>query len=240
MKTQRQLAIGLAAWLLTLSAASPQETAPSATPAPEVPPAPLPTFTPSTRPLPAQINLRSGEPTIVERHTTTAPTVITSDELQMDLQKKVATFSGHVKVVDPQGTMTADKMIVYLAEGGTGTSEGAKPESGTGGSGVSKIEATGGVVISQEGRRAIADEAVYTAADRIVVLSGAAQVQTGNSLVTGETIIYDMSKNLAVVKGRPRMTIPQSQKGGGSSALFPAVPKLPATTPTPATTPAVP
>jgi len=161
----------------------------------------------------------------------------------MDMEKKVATFSGHVKVVDPQGTMTADKMIVYLAEGGSSAS-GGNSSSGasgaSGASGVTKIEATGGVVISQEGRKAISDEAVYTATDRVVVLSGAAQVQTGNSLVTGETIVYDMAKNTAVVKGRPRMTIPQSQKGSGSSALFPSVPKLPAPTLPSAATPAVP
>jgi lipopolysaccharide export system protein LptA len=188
----------------------------------------MPTFAPPARPLPGQINLRPGEPAVVERQTTAAPTVITSDELQINLEKKVATFSGHVKVVDPQGTMTADTMIVYLAEGGSGDS------------GVTKIEATGGVVISQEGRRAIADEAVYSAADSVVIRSGAAQVQTGNSLVTGETIIYDMAKNTAVVKGRPRMTIPQSQKGSGTSALFPSMPKLPTPTPASTATPAVP
>ncbi|MBI5393804.1 MAG: LptA/OstA family protein [Verrucomicrobia bacterium] len=186
---------------------------------------PLPAFAPPARPSPGQINLRPGEPAIVEKLSSAAPTVITSDELQMSMDKKVATFTGHVKVVDPQGTMTADKMIVYLAEGGSS------------GSSVNKIEATGGVVISQEGRRAIADEAVYTAADRIVILSGAAQVQTGNSLVTGETIVYDMNKNTAVVKGRPRMTIPQSQKGGGSGGLFPSMPKLPTPTPAPTSMP---
>jgi lipopolysaccharide export system protein LptA len=188
----------------------------------------MPAFAPSARPLTGPDNLRPGEPAVVERPITAAPTVITSDELQMSLDKRVSTFTGHVKVVDPQGTMTADKMIVYLAE------------SASGGNGVTKIEATGGVVIAQEGRKAIADEAVYTATDRVVILSGAAQVQTGTSLVTGETIVYDMTKNTAVVKGRPRMTIPQGQKGSGSSGLFPSAPKLPTPTLPPATTPGVP
>ena len=223
------------AWLLSASVVWTQNAAlPPPSPAPEVPPTPMPAFVAPARPSPGQINLRPGEPAVMEKLSTTAPTVITSDELQMSMDKKVATFTGHVKVVDPQGTMTADKMIVHLAEGGNSGNSAA--EGGNSGSSVSRIEATGGVVISQEGRRAISDEAVYTAADRVVVLSGAAQVQTGTSVVTGETIVYDMAKNTAVVKGRPRMTIPQNKKGGGSTGLFPTMPKLP--TPTPSSPPA--
>ncbi len=211
------------AWLLGASAVWAQTAAaPPPSPAPEVPPTPMPSFVAPARPSPGQINLRPGDTAVMDKPSATAPTVITSDELQMSMDKKVATFTGHVKVVDPQGTMTADKMIVYLAEGGDS------------GNSVSRIEATGGVVISQEGRRAISDEAVYTAADRVVILSGAAQVQTGASVVTGETIVYDMARNTAVVKGRPRMTIPQDHKGGGSTGLFPTMPKLPTpTSPTP-------
>jgi len=186
----------------------------------------MPAFTPPPSPLTGSIHLRPSEPVVVERPSTAAPTVITSDELQMSLDKKVATFTGHVKVVDAQGTMIADKMVVHIGEEGKGSS-------------VTKIEATGGVVISQEGRRAIADEAVYTATDRIVILSGAAQVQTGNSIVTGETIVYDMGRNTAVVKGKPRMTIPQGQRGG-SGGLFPTMPKLPTPAATPPATPAAP
>lgn len=225
-RLNRQLVSGLVACLAAAAAAWAQTAAPATAP-PDVPPTPMPAFTPPARPLPGQINLRPSEPVVVERASVAAPTVITSDELQMSLDKKVATFTGHVKVVDPQGTMIADKMVVHIGD-----------ESSAGNS-VSKIEATGGVVISQEGRRAIADEAVFTAADRVVILSGAAQVQTGNSLVTGETIIYDMTKNTAVVKGRPRMTIPQSQRGG-SGGLFPTVPRLPTPAAAPSTPPASP
>ncbi|MBI5821186.1 MAG: hypothetical protein HZA88_19625 [Verrucomicrobia bacterium] len=159
------------------------------------------------------VRLRAPDTTAARRALPLAQsTVVTSDDLVMDMEKKVATFTGHVKVVDPQGTMTADKMIVYLAQEGTGES------------GVRRIEATGGVVIAQEGSKAIGDEAIYSAAERTVVLSGAAQVQTEQGIVTGETVTYDMAKGTAHVKGRPRLILP-GQGGGKKTTLFPASPK---------------
>lgn len=175
-------------------------------------------------PPPGAVRLRAPDTAAARRALPLAQsTVVTSDDLVMDMEKKVATFTGHVKVVDPQGTMTADKMIVYLTQ--QGDSE----------SGVRRIEATGGVVIAQEGSKAIGDEAIYSAVDRTVVLSGAAQVQTDQGIVTGETVIYDMAKGTANVKGRPRLILP-GQGGSSKASLFPASPK-PQTQPKPQAAP---
>jgi lipopolysaccharide export system protein LptA len=168
-----------------------------------------------TLPPPGAVRLRAPDTMSARRVVPTAQsTVVTSDDLVMDMEKKVATFTGHVKVVDPKGTMTADKMIVYLTQ-----------QEDTG-SGVRRIEASGGVVISQEGSKAIGDEAIYSAPDQTVVLSGAAQVQTEQGIVTGETVIYDMAKGTAQVKGRPRLILPgQGQGEGAKRTLFPTSPK---------------
>ncbi|MCX6900469.1 MAG: LptA/OstA family protein [Verrucomicrobia bacterium] len=175
-------------------------------------------------PPPGAVRLRAPDTTAARRALPLAQsTVVTSDDLVMDMEKKVATFTGHVKVVDAQGTMTADKMIVYLTQ--QGDSE----------SGVRRIEATGGVVIAQAGSKAIGDEAIYSAVDRTVVLSGAAQVQTDQGIVTGETVIYDMAKGTANVKGRPRLILP-GQGGSSKTTLFPASPK-PQTQPKPQAAP---
>lgn len=187
------------------------QTVPGALTPPAVPM--LPKATEALPPVGA-VRLRAPDTTTAARRALplAQSTVVTSDDLVMDMEKKVATFTGHVKVVDPQGTMTADKMIVYLAQEGTGES------------GVRRIEATGGVVIAQEGSKAIGDEAIYSAADRTVVLSGAAQVQTEQGIVTGETVTYDMAKGTAHVKGRPRLILP-GHGGEKKSSLFPAAPK---------------
>lgn len=164
-------------------------------------------------PPPGAVRLRAPDMTAARRAVPLAQsTVVTSDDLVMDMEKKVATFTGHVKVVDAKGTMTADKMIVYLTQ---------QEDSG---SGVRRIEATGGVVISQEGSKAIGDEAIYNAAEQTVVLSGAAQVQTEQGIVTGETVIYNMATGTAQVKGRPRLILPSKEKAG-KTGLFPGSPK---------------
>lgn len=176
-------------------------------------PAPMLPRASESLPPPGAVRLRAPDTSAARRAIPLAQsTVVTSDDLVMDMEKKVATFTGHVKVVDPKGTMTADKMIVYLTQ---------QDDSG---SGVRRIEATGGVVIAQEGSKAIGDEAIYNAADQTVVLSGAAQVQTEQGIVTGETVIYDMAKGTAHVKGRPRLILPGKETSGKTS-LFPTAPK---------------
>ena len=179
------------------------------TPKPSVLPPPETSFVPQ-----GPVRLRTQEKSEPRRggFNLADSTVITSDDLVMDMERKIATFTGHVKVVDPQGTMTADKMIVYLAQEGENQN------------GVKRIESTGGVLISQQGSKAMADEAIYNAAEQTVILSGAASVDTADGTVTGETVVYDMAKGSAQVKGRPRMVIlPRAGSGsdGNRPALFP-------------------
>lgn len=205
---QKILPAGLAGLVFAVSAGA-QTGSAALTPAP-APMLPRPS---EALPPPGAVRLRSPDMSAVRRTVPLAQsTVVTSDDLVMDMEKKVATFTGHVKVVDPKGTMTADKMIVYLTQ---------QDESG---SGVRRIEASGGVVIAQEGSKAIGDDAIYSAVDQTVVLSGAAQVQTEQGIVTGETVIYDMAKGTAQVKGRPRLILP-GQGNAGKKTLFPATPK---------------
>ena len=198
-------------WVVLAGVLSSADAGAQNSPAPLPPPAvPMLPLVPEPAPPPGAVRLRPPDTSQAKRAVPLAQsTVITSDDLVMDMERKIATFTGHVKVVDPQGTMTADTMIVYLTQQGDNEN------------GVKRIESSGGVVIAQEGSKAIADEAVYTAADRTVVLSGAAQVQTDQGIVTGETVIYDMNKGTTQVKGRPRMILPGGQGGGHKKSLFP-------------------
>ncbi|MBI5686163.1 MAG: LptA/OstA family protein [Verrucomicrobia bacterium] len=209
LKTWRVCLMAALAGVVCVLAASAQIGPATLTPAP----APMLPQASESLPPPGAVRLRAPDTTAARRALPLAQsTVVTSDDLVMDMEKKVATFTGHVKVVDPKGTMTADKMIVYLTQ------------QDDGGSGVRRIEATGGVVIAQEGSKAIGDEAIYNAADQTVVLSGAAQVQTEQGIVTGETVIYDMAKGTAHVKGRPRLILP-GKNTASKTSLFPASPK---------------
>ncbi|MCX7825216.1 MAG: hypothetical protein N2689_06620 [Verrucomicrobiae bacterium] len=218
MKAQTLLLV-TAAWLVSVAAAWAQAPAGGASSPPSLPPLPEPdrsAFKPAAPQPPPQAPPVPDGPVRLRPHEKTEPrrggfnladsTVITSDDLAMDMERKIATFTGHVKVVDPQGTMTADKMVVYLAQEGENQN------------GVKRIEASGGVTIAQHGSKAMADEAVYNADDQTVILSGAASVDTADGTVMGETVVFNMATNSAQVKGRPRMIIRPQQTDTGAAA----------------------
>ncbi|MDD5708862.1 MAG: LptA/OstA family protein [Kiritimatiellae bacterium] len=83
-------------------------------------------------------------------------TVITSNRLEYDYKESVVMFEENVKVADPQFTMTADRVLVFLA----GTND------------VRQVRAVGNVVFVSEGRSARCAQAVYTRADGKIVMTG--------------------------------------------------------------------
>lgn len=86
----------------------------------------------------------------------TGKTTITANSLEYDHKEGMINFEGSVKIVDPQYTMTADRMIVMLE----GTND------------VKQVRAIGKVYVENEDRSAACPEAVYTRADGKIVMSG--------------------------------------------------------------------
>ncbi len=110
---------------------------------------------------------------------TNEPTIVTAERSQLDYLKKVWVFEGNVLVVDPRITIRADKMNVYF--GGSGTNQSGS---------IQKAVAEGGVVITQEEKKATGDHAEYFADGGKVVLTGSPQVKTPDGTVTGEKITF--------------------------------------------------
>lgn len=111
---------------------------------------------------------------------TNEPTVVTSDRLQVDYAHNVGTFEGNVLAVDPRITVRADKVVAFF---GSGEATNAART-------VQRLVATGGVVITQEKRKATGEQAEYTASEGKVVLTGNPQVQTTEGVVSGQKITF--------------------------------------------------
>jgi lipopolysaccharide transport protein LptA len=111
---------------------------------------------------------------------TNEPTVVTSDRLQVDYAHNVGTFEGSVLAVDPRITVRADKVTAFFASEGTTNASRQ----------VQRLIAEGGVVITQEKRKATGERAEYVAAQGKVVLTGNPQVQTPEGTVTGQKITF--------------------------------------------------
>ena len=108
---------------------------------------------------------------------TASPIHITADQLVSDRQNHSAEFSGNVKVVQDQTTITTDRLILVYTEGAS-----TKKKSGT--DSIDRVEATGNVRIEMDGRVAESQRAVYSTDSRTLVLTG-----QGSRVISGKDVI---------------------------------------------------
>lgn len=102
----------------------------------------------------------------------TGKTTITSDKLEFDYKDYVALFEGHVKVVDPQFTLTANKMLVFFEN----TND------------VRRLDAIGNVKVVSGDRTATCGKATYTRANGAIVLQEQPVVTKGPNTIRGGMI----------------------------------------------------
>ncbi len=164
------------------------------------------------------------------------PIQIEAASLEMRDKVKEATFSGNVKVVQGDTTMTSKSLVVYYDGGNSG---GAKTKSaapmqaatpGPGGSSaVRRIEAKGSVVVTQKEQVVTGESAVFdTRANLITMLGGVVLTQCKNVL-RGDRLLVNMTTGVSRVEsdgGRVQGLFIQSDKSCGPTASIPAIPGL--------------
>jgi lipopolysaccharide export system protein LptA len=172
------------------------------------------------------------------------PIQIEAAALEMRDKKKEATFSGNVKVVQGDTTMTSKTLVVfYESNSGQGTptsnAKGAKSASmqsaqpGPGGSSsIKRLEAKGNVVVTQKDQVVTGETAIFdTKANLITMLGGVVLTQCKNVL-RGDRLLVDMTTGVSRVEsdsGRVQALIQQGQggQGGGGQGGCPPPPGSP-------------
>ena len=97
-------------------------------------------------------------------------TIICDGPLQIDYEKNIATFNNNVKVDRADSVIYSDKMDVYF---GKQTAQAANsPGAMAMGSSIDKIVARGNVKIVRGENVSYSDEAIYSAADKKLILNG--------------------------------------------------------------------
>jgi LPS export ABC transporter protein LptC len=98
-------------------------------------------------------------------------TITCDGPLEIDYEKNIASFKNNVKVDRSDALIYSDKMDVYFIASGKKTNE---PEKGAGfmGDKIDKIIATGNVKVIRGENVSYSQEAIYTASDRKIVLTG--------------------------------------------------------------------
>jgi lipopolysaccharide export system protein LptA len=163
------------------------------------------------------------------------PVKIESDKLEVRDKDKVATFTGNVHVTQGDTEMHSKVLVVFYVD----TSKpgpappnamktappGAPPGSGEQQQ-IRRIEATGGVLVTQKDQNAAGDEGTFDMQSNTVTLKGNVVVTHGKDVVRGQRLVVDLNSGVSHIDG------------GRVDALFGAAPNGEMTLPGP--TPAKP
>jgi lipopolysaccharide export system protein LptA len=166
------------------------------------------------------------------------PIQIEAASLEMRDKKKEATFSGNVKVVQGDTTMTSKVLVVFYDSSpaaatpaaNTKSAKSAPMQSATPGPGgtssIRRLEAKGSVVVTQKDQVVTGETAVFdTKANLITMLGGVVLTQCKNVL-RGDRLLVDMTTGVSRVEsdsGRVQGLFIQSQ-GCGTQSPGPALP----------------
>jgi lipopolysaccharide export system protein LptA len=182
-------------------------------------------------PAPAQ-NASQGTPNALQGFSQNRgqPVQIEARSLEVRDKDKVATFSGNVKVVQGDTTMRCKSLVVfYQGKDSASTMKAAAP--GPGGSQqISRLEARGGVTVTQKDHVATGELGVFDMRANTVTLTGNVVVSQGQNVMRGDRLVVDLTSGISRVDagkshGPVRMLIqqqPQQQQGSSS----PSAPRL--------------
>jgi lipopolysaccharide export system protein LptA len=132
------------------------------------------------------------------------PIRIEAESLEMIDKKKQATFSGAVKVVQGDTTMTSKILVVFYDNAGSAVPKGsAKPPlksetPGPGGSSsIRRLEAKGDVVVTQKDQVASGQKAVFDTTTNLITMSGSVVLTQCTNVMRGDRLVVDMTTGVS-------------------------------------------
>jgi len=149
------------------------------------------------------------------------PVQIEAATLEVRDKDRVATFSGNVHVVQGDTTMRCKVLVVHYDNKTPGGMKSATPGPG-GQQQISRLEAKGGVVVTQADQTATGDTGNFDMRTNTITLLGNVVVSQGGNVVRGERLVVDMTTGVSKVdagasRGPVRMLIEQNKDGTGST-----------------------
>jgi lipopolysaccharide export system protein LptA len=122
---------------------------------------------------------------------------ITAQRLISDSANNNAEFVGDVRLRQGDTVITADSLKLFF--GSESKTENASPAQS-----LEKLVATGNVEIKFDNRLAVAQQAVYITAQRVLTLTGPeATITSGDNTISGDTITFYRDSGRFTVEGGP-------------------------------------
>ncbi len=166
------------------------------------------------------------------------PIQIEAATLEMRDKKKEATFSGNVKVVQGDTTLTSKTLVVFYdatptpAAAPAANSKAAKSapiQSSTpgpgGSSSIRRLEAKGNVVVTQKDQVVTGETAVFDTRSNLITMLGGIVLTQGKNVLRGDRLMVDMTTGVSRVEsdsGRVQGLFQSS--GQGSPTIIPGAP----------------
>ena len=170
------------------------------------------------------------------------PIHIDAATLEMRDKKKEATFSGNVKVVQGDTTMTSKTLVVFYestqapaaapAPANSKVAAKSAPIQSTtpgpgGSSSIKRLEAHGNVVVTQKDQVVTGETAVFDTRSNLITMLGGVVLTQGKNVLRGDRLLVDMTTGVSRVEsdsGRVQGLFQSSGQTGG-----PILPGSPAT-----------
>jgi lipopolysaccharide export system protein LptA len=140
------------------------------------------------------------------------PINITAVSLEVRDKEKMATFIDKVKVIQGDTTLECKKLLVFYDEEVTPVSNTARatpaaarpaaqgPALGGGNQQVRRLEAKGGVVVTQKDQVAVGDEGIYDTKTNSMTLIGNVIVTQGANVIKGDRLWVDLETGRSTVE----------------------------------------
>ncbi|MET0675483.1 MAG: LptA/OstA family protein [Bradyrhizobium sp.] len=143
------------------------------------------------------------------------PIQIEAASLEMRDKKKEATFSGNVKVVQGDTTMTSKSLVVFYDSGPapassaptpaapkgakSGTMQSATPGPG-GSSSIRRLEARGSVVVTQKDQVVTGETAIFDPRANLITMAGGVVLTQCKNVLKGDRLKVDMTTGVSRVE----------------------------------------
>ena len=162
----------------------------------------------SGAPLQAQ-PVSKGPPNALQGFSTNRdqPVHIEAATLEVRDKDKVATFSGNVRVVQGDTGLRCNSLLVFYEQGnedGDKGNKGKPMQAATPGPGgeqkIKKLEARGGVVVTQKEQTATGDLGLFDMRANTVTLTGNVVMTQGQNVLRGDRLVVDLTNGVSRVE----------------------------------------
>jgi lipopolysaccharide export system protein LptA len=171
------------------------------------------------------------------------PIQIEAATLEMRDKKKEATFSGSVKVIQGDTTMTSKTLVVFYdsapapaaapAADAKAAAKSAPIQSATpgpgGSSSIRRLEAKGNVVVTQKDQVVTGETAVFETKTNLITMLGGVILTQGKNVLRGDRLMVDMTTGVSRVESDGGRVQGLFQSSGQGAPTVPGGP--PSTTP---------